>query len=72
MRDFKLHKIGEVSSKYGYQPELFERDIAKHKFDAELFKAKVRNLLLEEPSKIDIRYSQMIEVLREVKEEFRL
>lgn len=21
------HRVGEVSSKYGYQPELFERDL---------------------------------------------
>lgn len=65
-------RIGEVSSKYGYHPERFERDIDQHKFDTELFKQKVRNLLLEEPSKLDTRYHQVIEVLKDVKVEFGL
>lgn len=26
----RRHRMGEVSSKYGYQPELFERDLEQH------------------------------------------
>lgn len=26
----KRHRVGEVSSKYGYQPELFDRDMDEH------------------------------------------
>lgn len=28
-------RVGEVSSKYGYQPELFERDLEQHAAESE-------------------------------------
>jgi hypothetical protein len=72
MQPYRVHKVGEVSSKYGYHPERFEKDVRQHQFESDLFRAKVRNLILEEPGKMDIRYHQAIEELQNIKNEFRL
>lgn len=32
----KRHRIGEVSSKYGYQPEQFDRDLENRKLRSDL------------------------------------
>lgn len=32
---YSTKRIGEPSSKYGYQPELFEQDVRKHQEEAE-------------------------------------
>jgi len=68
----KVSKCGAADSKYFSNPQQFEKDIEKGKFDATLFKAKVRELVLKDPSKLDIRYHQAIETMIEIKEEFRL
>lgn len=68
----RVAKYGAADSKYFSNPQQLEKDIEQNKLSAELFKIRVREMLLEEPSKLDIRYHQAIEVLREIKEEFRL
>jgi hypothetical protein len=61
-----------MDSKYFSHPEQFNKDIEKHKFDDALFRSRVRNLILEEPARMDIRFSQAVDELRKIKEEFRL
>lgn len=72
MQQIKVHRIGDPSSKYGYNLGQLDKDIKQHKFESDLFKSKVRNLILEDPSKMDIRYHQVVEVLRDIKSEFGL
>lgn len=68
----KVPKCGAMDSKYFGKPEQFEKDIEQHQFDSKLFRARVRNLILENPGKMEIRYHQAIEELRSIKDEFRL
>jgi len=68
----KVSKCGSADSKYFSNPQQFDKDIEKNIFDDKLFKAKVRALVLEDPSKMDIRYHQVIDVMMEIKAEFGL
>lgn len=61
-----------MDSKYFSQPEQFDKDIEKHKFEDALFRSRIRNLILEEPGRMDIRFHQAVDELRKMKEEFRL
>ena len=41
------HRVGEVSSKYGYQPELFERDLEQHAAESEALWREFRAWMIE-------------------------
>ena len=41
------HRVGEVSSKYGYQPELFERDLDQHAAESETLWQDFRAWMME-------------------------
>ena len=41
------HRVGEVSSKYGYQPELFERDLEQHAAESEALWQEFRAWMIE-------------------------
>lgn len=69
---YKVPKCGAMDSKYFAQPEQFDKDIQQHRSDRELFRQRVRALIIEEPAKMDMRYHQAIEELRSIKDEFRL
>jgi hypothetical protein len=69
---FKVPKCGAMDSKYWNQPGQLEKDVEQHQLDSELFRRRVRNLILEDPGKMDIRYHQVIEELRNIKDEFGL
>ena len=68
----RKHRVGDPSSKYGYEPNKLNSDIEQKRYEKEKFKLQLKNLLLREPDKLDIRYHQAIEVLIEIKEEFKL
>lgn len=72
MNHNRVHKVGDPSSQYGYHPEQFDKDIQQHRFERDLFRIRFRELILEDPAKMDIRYHQAIEELRSIKDEFRL
>lgn len=40
-------RVGEFSSKYGYQPELFERDVEKHAAESEALWQDFRAWMIE-------------------------
>jgi hypothetical protein len=63
---------GGVDSKYYYNPHQLDEDLTRHKQDAELFKSMLRQFILLEPSKLDLRYHDAIDVLREIKKGFGL
>lgn len=41
------HCVGEASSKYGYQPELFERDLEQHAAESEALWQEFRAWMIE-------------------------
>ena len=43
----RRHRVGEVSSKYGYQPELFERDLEQHAAESEALWQDFRAWMIE-------------------------
>ena len=48
MKDYKTTKnVGEVSSKYGYQPEKFEEDMKRHAEEAKQLYEDFRNWMIE-------------------------
>lgn len=60
------------SSAFGLNPEEFDRKIDENNRKRAEFKARLRSLLLEEPSKMDMRFHDAISELREIKEEFKI
>ncbi|MDF2907978.1 MAG: hypothetical protein K0R34_3299 [Herbinix sp.] len=68
----RKHRVGDPSSKYGYEPHKLDSDIERNRYEKAKFKMKLRELLLSEPDKLDIRYHQAIEELRSIKDEFGL
>lgn len=68
----KLSKNGAVDSKYFSNVDKFEEDI-KEKLDAtRQFKVNIKQLILENPSLAEQRYFNVVEVLKEIKEEMEI
>ena len=72
MVPYKVHRCGAMDSKYFSNLQQFEKDIEKNKFSTALFKIRLRELILEDPNKIEDRYHQVIETMMEIKSEFGL
>lgn len=68
----KISKAGSVDSKYFGDLNGLDRDVNKKIKNTEEFKARLRELVLEDPNKIEQRYHNSIEVLLELKERFKL
>lgn len=63
---------GNHSSKYALNPKQFEKDIYDKHIEHKVFKDMIKKFILMDPSKVDLRYKDTIEVLKELKEEFNL
>lgn len=63
---------GNHSSKYALNPEQLENDLQAKEDDRNTFKDLVRHLVLLEPSKMDLRFRDLLEVAKELKQEFNL
>ncbi|MBE6070034.1 MAG: hypothetical protein E7211_20450 [Clostridium lundense] len=63
---------GNHSSKYALNPEQLEEDLQQKENDRNAFKDLVRHLVLLDPSKLDLRFRNLIDVAREIKQEFNL
>ena len=63
---------GNHSSKYALNPEQLEKDIQQKQDERNHFKDLVRHLVLLDPSKMDLRYKDLLDVARELKQEFKL
>lgn len=63
---------GNHSSKYALNPEQLEKDIQQKENERNHFKDLVRHLILMDPSKMDLRYKDLIEVAIELKQQFNL
>ena len=65
----RVAKAGAVDSKYFSNKDKFEEDI-NIKLDAtRKFKDNIKKLILENPNLIEQRYFNVVEVLKEIKEE---
>lgn len=62
--------IGNPDSKYAYQPNKLDEDIKVKQHEHKVFKDLVKHLIIMEPAKMDLRYKDVIDVLKEVKEEY--
>lgn len=63
---------GNHSSKYALNQEQLEKDLQQKQEERNHFKDLVRHLVLLDPSKMDLRYKDLVEVAMEIKQEFRL
>lgn len=57
-------RVGEVSSKYGYQPELFERDLEQHAAESEALWQDFRAWMIErkvDPEKLRFLFLRLWE-----------
>lgn len=63
---------GNHSSKYALNPEQLEKDLEAKENDRNTFKDLVRHLVLLDPSKMDLRFKDLLDVARELKQEFKL
>ena len=63
---------GNHSSKYALNPEQLEKDLEAKENERNAFKDLVRHLVLLDPSKMDLRFRDLIDVTKELKQEFNL
>ena len=63
---------GNPSSKYALNPELLEKDLQAKEDERNTFKDLVRHLVLLDPSKMDLRFRDLIDVAKDIKQEFNL
>lgn len=63
---------GNHSSKYAVNPEQLEKDLQEKEDDRNAFKDLVRHLVLLDPGKMDLRFKDLMDVAREIKQEFNL
>ncbi len=68
----KLAKCGSHDSKYMSRPNGLDEDAQNKKLEHEACKQAIRDIILSDPSKMDLRYNDAIEALIEIKEECRL
>ena len=63
---------GNHSSKYALNPEQLEKDLQEKENERNSFKDLVRHLVLLDPSKMDLRFRDLMDIARELKQEFNL
>ena len=63
---------GNHSSKYALNPEQLEKDLQAKENERNSFKDLVRDLVLLDPSKMDLRYKDLISLMMELKQEYGL
>lgn len=65
-------RIGNPDSKYTYNPGQLDIDIHNKKLEHEACRQAIRDIVLADPSKMELRYNDAIEALIEIKEEYGL
>ena len=63
---------GNHSSKYALNPEQLEKDLQEKENERNAFKDLVRDLVLLDPSKMDLRFRDLMSLLCELKQEYKL
>jgi hypothetical protein len=68
----KLAKCGSMDSKYFGNTDQFEKDIQDRIEKTEQFKETLKELILKEPSLIETRVRNTIDVLLEIKKDYNV
>ena len=68
----QVPRCGAMDSKYFSNPKQFDKDMQMHNLEAEQFKSDIKALILDDPSKIEERYNQVISIMLEIKQEYGL
>lgn len=68
----ELSKNGVVDSKYFRNINKFEEDINAKLEATRIFKDNIKRLIIENPSLIEQRYFNTVEVIKELKEELEI
>lgn len=68
----RVAKCGSMDSKYFGKSEQFEKDIQEKEAYRQEVKESIRQIVLQDPSRMDQRFRLAIDVLKEIKEEFNL
>ena len=63
---------GNHSSKYALNHEQLEQDLQQKENERNAFKDLVRHLVLLDPSKMDLRFRDLMDLARELKKEYGL
>ena len=63
---------GNHSSKYALNPEQLEKDLQVKEDERNAFKELIRHLVLMDPAKMDLRFRDMLDVAKDIKQEFNL
>lgn len=66
------NKKTDHSSAFGLSPEEFDLKIQENERKRKEFQKKLRDLLLESPSDLDMRFKDAIKELIKIKEEFHI
>lgn len=66
------NKKTDHSSVFGLNPEEFDAKIAENERKRKLFEQRLRELLLESPSELEMRFRDAINELKDMKEEFNI
>lgn len=64
--------IGNPDSRYTYCPEQLQKDVEEKNNEHRSFIDTVKSMVISEPAKMDLRYKDLIEALRELKTEYSL
>ena len=68
----RVAKCGSTDSKYMSKANALDEDVNAKRSEHEAFKSLVRHLVIREPAKMDLRYKDLLDVARELKQEFKL
>lgn len=68
----RVAKCGSPDSKYMSGLNTLEQDLAKKEIEHRTFKEMIRHLVVMDPSKMDLRFKDLLDVARELKQEFNL
>ncbi|MBP3887636.1 MAG: hypothetical protein J6F30_08285 [Cellulosilyticum sp.] len=68
----RVAKCGSADSKYMSKANTLDEDIEAKRNEHEVFKSLVRHLVISEPAKMDLRFKDLLDVARELKQEFNL
>ena len=68
----RVAKCGSPDSKYMSNANTLDKDVQAKEIEHRTFKELVRHLVLQDPSKMDLRFRDLIDVAREIKQEFNL
>lgn len=65
-------RCGSADSKYTGRPNGLDENVAAKELEHNTCKQKIKDIVLSNPSKMGLRYWDVIEALKELKEEYRL